>query len=251
VIVFLVLAVFVSSGCNLNLPTSEETDPVADTPVPESTVGCTGVIPPGWIEYVVTRGDTLYDLAQLYGSTVDELVAANCLEDASKIVIGDVIYLPNPLEDDIESLGVYLFAPNVIGADGRLAVCGGPVLEAMARPVSGSIPTDIRAMLDYMLGSYIQVPSDSGENLLNPLYSQNLTVNTVRLEGDRVIVRLNGQLQLVGPCFDEQLEAQLVLTAFFFPEVVSAQIFVGGQNARLLFRGDSDPGAVYTRDDLP
>ena len=251
VIQLLVLAMLIGSGCNLDATSSDNPDSDPDTPTPDSTVGCIGVVPPGWIEYTVTRGDTLYDLARLYGTTVDELVAANCPEDASRIVVGEAIYLPSPVESDIEALEVYLFAPNVIGADGRLAVCGGPVLQAIERPASGSITTDIRAMLDYMLGSYIQVPSASGENYLNPLYSQNLSVNTVRLEGDRVIIRLDGQLQLVGACFDEQLEAQLVLTAFYFPEVDSAQIFVGGQNAKLLFDAGSGADSVYTRADVP
>lgn len=252
ILLLVVLAMGVVSGCNLDVDSADSTDSDPDTPTapPEPTVDCFESVQPGWIVYTVTRGDTLYDLARLYGTTVDEVVAANCLEDSSRIVIGDDIFLPSPVESEVEALEAYLFVPNVTGDDGRLAVCGGPVLEAIPRPATGTVTTDVQTMLDFVTRSYIRA-SVSGEDRLNPLYSQNLSVNSVRLQGDRIVIRLSGELQLVGACFDEQLEKQLVLTALHFPEVESAQIFVAGQNIKPLFDPNAALDSIYTRADVP
>lgn len=49
--------------------------------------------PPGWLEYIVRRGDTLYGLARALGVSVDELKRVNCLASNS-IVAGTILWLP-------------------------------------------------------------------------------------------------------------------------------------------------------------
>ena len=49
--------------------------------------------PPGWIDYIVKRYDTLYGLARAVGVSVDELPRVNCLTD-SKIIAGSILWLP-------------------------------------------------------------------------------------------------------------------------------------------------------------
>lgn len=44
--------------------------------------------------YVVVEGDTLWDIAALFGTTVDEIVAANGLSDPEDIAIGDELIIP-------------------------------------------------------------------------------------------------------------------------------------------------------------
>ena len=63
---------------------------VTQTPTPLS--GC--VVPVGWIQYVVETGDSLGDLANATGTTIEQLVAANCLADADTLFTGQTIYLP-------------------------------------------------------------------------------------------------------------------------------------------------------------
>ncbi|HFD40899.1 MAG TPA: LysM peptidoglycan-binding domain-containing protein [Anaerolineae bacterium] len=49
--------------------------------------------PPGWVPYVVRRGDTLYSLAARYGITVAALKQANCLQ-GDTIVVGATLWVP-------------------------------------------------------------------------------------------------------------------------------------------------------------
>lgn len=45
--------------------------------------------------YVVVDGDTLWDIADRYGVTVEDIVAANNLESADDIAIGDELIIPD------------------------------------------------------------------------------------------------------------------------------------------------------------
>ncbi|MFQ5421086.1 MAG: LysM peptidoglycan-binding domain-containing protein [Anaerolineae bacterium] len=52
-----------------------------------------GAVPAGWAQYTVRSGDSLFALSLRSGSTVDEIVQANCL-DRNILPSGLVIYLP-------------------------------------------------------------------------------------------------------------------------------------------------------------
>lgn len=56
--------------------------------------GQTCLVPPGWSAYTVEPGDSLTLLADQTNSTIDELVAGNCLANPDQIDVGQVIYLP-------------------------------------------------------------------------------------------------------------------------------------------------------------
>ena len=64
-------------------------DPTRFTPTPKLCP-----TPPGWVTYTIQRGDTLFKIAQLAGSSVDSLAEANCIEDPSIIEVDQVIYVP-------------------------------------------------------------------------------------------------------------------------------------------------------------
>jgi LysM repeat protein len=66
--------------------TATATMPESPTPTP-----CT--LRTYWPFLYVQRGDTLYSLARATGSTVDELMQANCLPD-TRIVTGQLLYVP-------------------------------------------------------------------------------------------------------------------------------------------------------------
>ena len=55
--------------------------------------------PDDWFVYTVQRGDTLTTISNRTNSTVDELIAANCLDNPNRIRIGDEILVPNEPEE--------------------------------------------------------------------------------------------------------------------------------------------------------
>ena len=54
-----------------------------------------------WPIYVVQRGDTLFSIAQQTGSTVGELVLANCISNPNRIVVGQELRVPR-LPEEVE-----------------------------------------------------------------------------------------------------------------------------------------------------
>lgn len=70
--------------------TAADTSTPTNTPLPTPTA-CTPMY--WWPVYLVQRGDTLFSIAGLTGSTVNELMLANCLLD-SRIVAGGKLYVP-------------------------------------------------------------------------------------------------------------------------------------------------------------
>ncbi len=58
-----------------------------------TTRSCTP--PSGWVVYRVVSGDTLSVLAERIGTTTGALATANCLADASRIDVGQTLYLPS------------------------------------------------------------------------------------------------------------------------------------------------------------
>lgn len=88
------------SPTTVPIPTSAETATPDETIVAsnESTLqptpGQACVPRSGWQTTVVAPGDTLSGIAQRSGTTVDELMAANCLADADTIVVGQTLLVP-------------------------------------------------------------------------------------------------------------------------------------------------------------
>ena len=72
-------------GARLYLP--------AEAVGPQPAITCGAGIPEDWVEYEVQVGDNLTRLAESRGTTVDELMAANCLT-SDTIVIGATLYMP-------------------------------------------------------------------------------------------------------------------------------------------------------------
>jgi LysM repeat protein len=73
------------------LPTSTPTATQTPTPLPP-----TATPTPTPIRHTVEEGDVLWDLAREYGVTVDDIVAANELEDPDSLSIDQVLIIPPP-----------------------------------------------------------------------------------------------------------------------------------------------------------
>lgn len=94
-----------------------------ETPTPASTPGCTPR--KEWkLVYRVQQNDALSRIADQYGTSVEELVAANCLKDKNLIVIGQELRVPgkaHPQQPEVACRPFELMTP----VDNTLAVEGG------------------------------------------------------------------------------------------------------------------------------
>lgn len=79
-------------------PTAIETAVVTSvTAQPTNTpIPCT--LRTSWPDYTVRAGDTLFRIARRAHSTVDALVAANCLSDRNYLAVGQTLYVPQSIQ---------------------------------------------------------------------------------------------------------------------------------------------------------
>jgi peptidoglycan/xylan/chitin deacetylase (PgdA/CDA1 family) len=85
------LSGFVSWSCTDNEP--------RDQVMPQPTIFTPGLTRegiPGTFTYTVQPGDTLFSLAQRYGTTVGRIIELNDIQDAGQIEVGEVLNIPNP-----------------------------------------------------------------------------------------------------------------------------------------------------------
>ncbi len=75
-------------------PTPSNTPPQTLTPAMVAPTGCVPTAPEGWIEYNIRQGDTLSALAANTGTTVDELLDVNCIDDPRSLRVGQELLLP-------------------------------------------------------------------------------------------------------------------------------------------------------------
>ena len=64
--------------------------------VPAGQVAADGqcVVPNGWVAYTIQSGETIAIIASQYGLTVQQLAAANCMQNPDLIYAGQVIAVP-------------------------------------------------------------------------------------------------------------------------------------------------------------
>lgn len=92
-----VIGVLVLSGCASDGIDSEFTLPivnsVAETTVPTAT---SSTLPIFEELYTVQDGDTLFEIAQAFGVTMDDLISYNGIADPDAIEAGQVLKVPSP-----------------------------------------------------------------------------------------------------------------------------------------------------------
>lgn len=85
-------------GTLLYLPPIQQNTSAPSSPTPVTFPTLTPLPcgpPPGWIRYIVQKGDTLFKISLMYGVSVPQLQAANCLGNSTLIYAGTVIFVPN------------------------------------------------------------------------------------------------------------------------------------------------------------
>lgn len=91
----MVAALVLYGSCSSGESKEAPSETPARTAAPSRTPTPTPTFPDAEVTHTVQEGDTLYDLAQLYGVTVEAIVAANHLPDGTAISIGQVLIIPD------------------------------------------------------------------------------------------------------------------------------------------------------------
>lgn len=79
--------------------TTDDTTLLDDTAIDDTDTTTDVVVPEGSQTYVVEEGDTLWDIAETYGTSVDAIILANGLDNPSDIQIDQELVIPPPDED--------------------------------------------------------------------------------------------------------------------------------------------------------
>ena len=97
-VLFATLLLLVVSGCRGEIRNPAALTPMASPPAiapPTSTTLPTpSVPPPVTIDYVVQEGDTLFDIAQRFGVSVDLVRQLNGLAEDAVLQVGQVLQIP-------------------------------------------------------------------------------------------------------------------------------------------------------------
>ncbi len=207
------------------------------------------VQPDDWTTYIVDVGDTLYSIARRSNTDVDALADVNCLVDASRIDVGEILYVPfdlSPTETasppaDMPrsssapalldgSLELWWLLPDDAGVRGTLAGCGDSLIL---------VPSGIRTDLDPAdrLNNALAFLTDPahGESInggMNLMAQTELTAVSYRIENNHVIMNLEGRLNLNSDCFNARLESQLAMNILSLTDTETATILVNGENLR-------------------
>ena len=170
----------IPTATNTEIPTSTPTEMPTEIPTvsvfPTSEILC--IAPPNWTTYTVQPGDSLIAIANAVGSSVEDLIVANCLKPDQNIAPGMSINVPNaPVA--LVATGVPVFPT---GTPEPLPECTIPGLRIIAPvagdaltgtfnlvgaaspPLGGSYRVDIRpeSASDYTLYSRSIVPVTGG-----------------------------------------------------------------------------------------
>lgn len=130
---------------------------ILPTETPDATATTAFSQPPSVIMHTVQRGDTLYQIALAYGVTVETLVAANNIADASQIFVGQQLVI----SDSGQPIATSTLIPAL--ASGR------DVTVAFAAndeppPLPASIPPDI-SVNNLTLADFLIMPPKVVENI--------------------------------------------------------------------------------------
>jgi len=218
----------------------------------------------GWNTYTVVSGDTLFGIAQRANSTVDTLVSANCLVDEGLIEVGQILYVPNPVQprtttgnntnnnnNNSNNNSGDANTPNndpnrytteawwiVQGdsANGFRVGCGDALLLQQTGVPSnlGTRETLTRVFQHLTDDNNIGV-GQADRGWWNPISQTNLTVKEVSVAKNHSVVRLEGTIPRISACVDAQMEAQIAMNVLSLTRTQVATIFVNEQNMREFF----------------
>lgn len=206
-----------------------------------------------WPIYNVQSGDTLFTIAQRFGTDVETIAAASCLANINLIEVGQPLHVPPTAEATTlnRPASVIFYAIATDGREGIAVGCGDTAVAVITGiPPTGDTLTDLQVALQYLI-DYRTATAAPG--LSTALTIAGASLDTVAINDGLAVIEVDAPLTLIGVCGDARLEAQVLLTVFQFDEIERARIRFGGVNLKqqLDLSGQTGDDAVYTRADVP
>lgn len=243
------------------LPATNTSSPITTVQSTSTIISITPTIDPNacntpdsWLRYTIKSGDTLFQIAQLASSTVQDLVDGNCLASANQINVGQVIYLPSEIAGLSPAFSpVYYWLPsdNPVTEDSVRIGC-----ETYITPVpsTSSVTTNPETNIRLALTALFNTTPSANSPYRNHWDDYDLSVDTIAIDASgTATIRIDGDFLLIGVCTDVEIVAQMLMIVFAESEVETAWISVDGMNLKQLsdMSGRTGANAVFTRDDIP
>ena len=88
-------------------PSNLDSIPTATPPaeLPDPLIVARGEVPISGATYAVQAGDTISDIADQFGTTIDAIIEANDLTDATSLDIGQLLIIPGTSDDETPAPG--------------------------------------------------------------------------------------------------------------------------------------------------
>ncbi len=202
-----------------------------------------------WDTYTIVAGDTMFNIAQRGNTTVDILVSANCLVDASLISVGQVLYVPSsiqppefgeptsdPLNPNRYTVELWWIIKGNEGRTGFPVGCGDSIyLQQSGIPANLSMEETVTRAFKYLSDDNNAGTGATGRGWWNPMSATSLILDSYSINNDHVTANFSGQLNLSGVCFDAQLEPQIAINLMSLTRTKSATIYVNAENLRDIF----------------
>jgi len=130
---------------------------------------------------------------------------------------------------ETERVRIFLIALDDGGVLGRKTACNDSAV-AVEVPLPRRQPA-LGGALEALLGLR-GAAEDPRSGLYNALHASPLRISTLQKRGPELRVRLEGYVELGGPCDGDRVLAQLTETALQFPDVQRVTFFLGDQPLR-------------------
>ena len=216
--------------------------PTVDSP-PDASLLCAGDA--DWSEYIVAAGDNLTKISQRFGSTVDDLTLANCLDDPDRLRVGQVIYVPPNSTQSTPSATLTISMTNIPPTTSLIRATNTPRQPTVA-PASGIVASlektythDKGFSFDYPMGWLItesQLPTTNtiqitsfqytnGSEIPQNLWSDDMVSITWTIFEDVTEQPLSDWTQAVI----QQFQSAANVSAVALPELVRTDGDVYGQ----------------------
>ena len=122
--------------------------------------------------YIVRGGDTVYQIARRYSTSVDDIVFANQLQDPNVLSVGQALIIPNNETRRTVSRGDTLYSiARRYGVSPQRLIAANPQIVNPNRIYPGQtiiLPTDGRQMREIIVNGYVTDASDSTLNATLP-----------------------------------------------------------------------------------
>jgi len=189
----------------------------------------------------------MFGIAQRGNTTVETLVSGNCLVDAGLISVGQVLYVPSPIQARPPSTVV---APATIdpnrytvelwwiikgdgGNNGFPAGCDDSIaLQQSGIPTNLSMDETIKRAFAYLTDDANVGTGQTGSGWWNPMSTTSLKMDSYTIDGNHVTAYLSGDFSTGGVCSFTQYEPQIVLNVMTLTHTKSATIYINGENYR-------------------